>query len=240
MKVTKISNRFYVYLHINPTNGKVFYVGKGSRNRAYQTRSRNDHWKNTVNKYGIDVCIVSDNMTNEEAASFEVRLISFYGLDNLCNMTSGGEGLINIKDEVRLKMSKSKIGNKNALGHTCNNAENKEKMKHYGNKNMLGKKHTEETRLLISKNRKGKVIPIESRIKQSESLKLAYKEGRRISHNLGKPAWNRGISPSKETLEKQRLKKIGVKRNPHSEETKQKMRLAALNRKQNGNIATGS
>lgn len=240
MKVTKISNGFYVYLHINPTNGKVFYVGKGSRNRAYQTRSRNDYWKNTVNKYGIEVCIVSDNMTNEEAASFEVRLISFYGLDNLCNMTAGGEGLINIKDEVRLKMSKSKIGNKNALGHTCNNIENKQRMRHFGNKNMLGKKHSEETKLLISENRKGKIVSLESKKKQSESMKLAYKEGRMVSYNIGKPAWNRGISPSKETLEKQRLKKIGVKRKPHSEETKLKMRLSALNRKSNGNITTGS
>lgn len=111
MKVTKISTKgFYVYLHINPTNGKVFYIGKGSGNRAYQTRSRNDYWKNTVNKYGIEVCIVSDNMTNEEAASFEVRLISFYGLDNLCNMTAGGDGCVSLKQSSRDKISNSLKG----------------------------------------------------------------------------------------------------------------------------------
>lgn len=238
MKITKVSSKFYVYLHINPTNGKVFYVGKGSRNRAFETRSRNEHWKNYVNKYGINISIVKDNMTNEEAASYEVRLISFYGLDNLCNMTSGGDGCVDIKQEVRNKMSASKIGNKNAVGHKCNNLENKERMKHFGNKNMLGKKHSDETKEKISKIKLGQVHSEQSKLKTSESLKLAYLEGRKQKHYLGKPAWNRGISPSSETLEKQRLKKLGVKRNPHSEETKAKMRIAALKRKENGNITT--
>jgi hypothetical protein len=49
--------------------------------------------------------------------------------------------------------------------------------------------------------------------------------------NLAKGIWNKGISPSKETLEKQRLKKLGVKRKPHSDETKEKMRIKALGRK---------
>jgi hypothetical protein len=238
MKITKISTKFYVYVHTNPSNGKVFYVGKGSSNRAYQTRSRNDHWKNTVNKYGINVSIVKNNMTNEEAASFEMWLISFYGMENLCNMTAGGEGCISLKQESKDKMAIAKIGNKNALGHSCNNIDNKERMKHFGNKNMLGKKHSEKTKALISKNNIGKIFSAEARKKQSESLKLAYKEGRMYSPTKGKPAWNKGLSPSKETLEKQRLKKIGVKRKPHSQETKEKMRLAALNRKQNGYITT--
>ena len=110
MKITKISTKFYVYVHTNPSNGKVFYVGKGSSNRAYQTRSRNDHWKNTVNKYGINVSIVKDNMTNEEAASFEMWLISFYGMENLCNMTAGGEGCISLKQESKDKISNSLKG----------------------------------------------------------------------------------------------------------------------------------
>lgn len=230
-------NRFYVYFHINPSNGKVFYIGKGCGNRAYVKKSRNAFWHNTVNKYGIQVVIVSDNLFQDEAILLEKKLITLYGLENLCNMMVDVDGSLFIKDETREKMSKAKIGNKNAEGHTCNNLENIERMKHFGNKNMLGKNHSEETRLLISKNLKGKAICKETRIKISDSIKLAYQEERKLKHNLGKPAWNRGISPSKETLEKQRLKKIGVKRKPHSEETKEKMRLAALNRKQNGNIA---
>jgi hypothetical protein len=232
-------NKFYVYEHLKPYTGEVFYIGRGCRNRAFQTKSRNSHWKNIVNKYGIEVNIIYKNLSTSEANKKEQELIEFYGLENLCNMTSGGDCNIVIKKETRDKMAIAKIGNKNAFGHSCNNLENKEKMKQYGNTYRLGKNHSEETRLLISKNRKGKIISKESKIKQGESLKLAYKEGRKLKHNLGKPAWNKGISPSKETLEKQRLKKIGVKRNPHSEETKIKMRLSALNRKY-GNIATST
>jgi hypothetical protein len=248
MKVNQISqsglnlinqNKFYVYEHLKPNTGEVFYIGRGCRNRAFESRSRNSHWKNIVNKYGIDVNIIYKNLSSSEANKKEKELIEFYGLDNLCNMTSGGDCNIVIKKQARDKMSIAKIGNKNALGHSCNNIENKEKMKHYGNTNMLGKKHSIETKLLISKNRKGKILSKESKIKQSESLKLAYIEGRKLKHNLGKQAWNKGISPSKETLEKQRLKKIGVKRKPHSEETKIKMRLAALNR-YNGKFTTSA
>ena len=246
MKVNQISqkglslinqNKFYVYEHLKPNTGEVFYIGRGCRNRAFESRSRNSHWKNIVNKYGIDVNIIYKNLSSSEANQKEQELIEFYGLENLCNMTSGGDCNIVIKKESRNKMSIAKIGNKNAFSHSCNNLENKEKMKQYGNTYMLGKNHSEKTRLLISTNRKGKILSAESKIKQGESLKLAYKEGRKLKHNLGKPAWNKGISPSKETLEKQRLKKIGVKRNAHSEETKMKMRLSALNRK-NGNITT--
>lgn len=235
------SNRkFYVYEHLKPYTGEVFYIGRGCRSRAFQTRSRNNHWKNIVNKYGIEVNIIYKNLSTSEANKKEQELIEFYGVENLCNMTSGGDCNIVIKKETKDKMSIAKIGNKNALGHKCNNLENKERMRHFANKNMLGKKHSEETKLLISKKSKGRILSDESKEKQSKSLKLAYKEGRMYSRVKNKPAWNRGISPSKETLEKQRLKKIGVKKKPHSQETKEKMRLAALNRKKDGNESTGN
>ena len=248
MKVTKISQKgldlnpakFYVYEHLKPNTGEVFYIGRGTRNRAYQTRSRNSHWQNIVKKYGFEVNIIFKNLSNSEANQKEIELIDFYGLENLSNMTSGGDANIVFKKETIIKMSLAKIGNKNALGHICNIPENVEKMRHFGNTNMLNKKHSKETRDKISKSKKGQLLSDQSKLKLSESLKLAYLESRKISHNLGKPAWNRGISPSKETLEKQRLKKIGVKRKPHSEETKAKMRLKALNRKNNGIITASA
>jgi hypothetical protein len=67
MKVNQISpkglslikqNKFYVYEHLKQNTGEVFYIGRGCRNRAFQSRSRNSHWKNIVNKYGIDVNII--------------------------------------------------------------------------------------------------------------------------------------------------------------------------------------
>lgn len=120
MKITKISqkglnlikkyNKYYVYFHINPTNGKVFYIGKGCNKRAFERKSRNAHWQNIVNKYGHEVCIVEDNLTNEEAYLKEIRLISFYGLNNLCNMTIGGEGCVEFKEEVKIRISNSLKG----------------------------------------------------------------------------------------------------------------------------------
>ena len=248
MKITKLSqkglelnpNRFYVYEHLKPNTGEVFYIGRGTKNRAYQTRSRNNHWTNIVNKYGLEVNIVYNNLTSSEANQKEIELINFYGFDNLCNMTSGGDANIVYKKETINKMSLAKIGNKNALGHKCTNSENINKMRHFSNTNMLNKKHSEETKLNIAKSKIGQIHNKESKIKISESLKLAYLEGRKQKHNFGKVAWNKGISPSLETLEKQRLKKLGVKRKPHTEETKAKMRLKALNRKNNGNIAASS
>lgn len=40
---------FYVYLHSRATDGKVFYVGKGSEYR-YKSKQRNNYWRRTVNK----------------------------------------------------------------------------------------------------------------------------------------------------------------------------------------------
>lgn len=120
MKITKLSqkglelnlNRFYVYEHLKPNTGEVFYIGKGCKNRAYETRSRNNHWTNIVNKYGIEVNIVYKNLTNQEAGKKEIDLIEFYGLDNLCNMTQGGDGCVSLKQESRNKISNSLKGRK--------------------------------------------------------------------------------------------------------------------------------
>jgi hypothetical protein len=118
MKITKLSqkglelnlNRFYVYEHLKPNTGEVFYIGKGCDKRAYQTRSRNNHWTNIVNKYGLEVNIVYNNLTNSEASQKEIDLIEFYGLNNLCNMTQGGEGCVSLKQESKDKISNSLKG----------------------------------------------------------------------------------------------------------------------------------
>lgn len=103
-----------VYRHLKPC-GEVFYIGIGSVRRAYDTHSRNKHWNHTVNKYGYEVQILKNNLTWEEATELEIALISFYGrrdlgTGTLCNLTDGGDGLINLSDESREKMSDAKKG----------------------------------------------------------------------------------------------------------------------------------
>lgn len=119
MKITKLSqkglelikpNRFYVYEHLKPNTGEVFYIGKGCDKRAFQKRSRNNHWNNIVNKYGLEVNIVYNNLTNSEASQKEIDLIDFYGLNNLCNMTQGGDGCASLKQESKDKISNSLKG----------------------------------------------------------------------------------------------------------------------------------
>jgi hypothetical protein len=87
---------FVVYCHKRPTDGEIFYVGKGTAYRAKRSDSRNNYWNNIVEKHGgFDIEIVAENLTEVEALGFEVVLIK--GLRDagakLCNLTDGGEGV---------------------------------------------------------------------------------------------------------------------------------------------------
>lgn len=205
-----------VYRHRRLDDNSIFYIGIGiNESRSSSKRNRNKYWKNITNKTKYSIDIILENLTWEDACELEIFLIELYGrkdlgLGNLCNMTNGGDGNNNIicTLETKLKLSKN------------------------NSKSWLGKNRDEETKQKISNNRKGKYLPKESKIKQIEGLKKAHKEGK-YKHLLGRTPWNKGISPSVETLEKQKLKKLGVKRKPHSIETKQKMRESAFLRNQN-------
>lgn len=86
---------FYTYIHHRADDGKVFYVGKGCGNRAWQTgRQRSDWWKRVAQKHGVEVHIASHWPTEDEAFSHEKFLIScFRGMGApLVNVTDGGEG----------------------------------------------------------------------------------------------------------------------------------------------------
>ena len=133
---------FYVYLHRRATDGKVFYVGKGRFERAYKNSQRTKHWNNIVSKHGYTVEIYLDGLQEWYAFELEKEMISYYGRENLCNMTDGGDGISNPSEETRLKMS--------------------QKAKNRG-------KISEETRLKISNSSKGRVLDEKTRIKMSEA-----------------------------------------------------------------------
>ena len=101
----------YVYLH-KKDNGSIFYVGKGNNYRAWKKSNRSKYWNRVKNKYGLNVVIFKDNMTEEDAFSLERELISAIGLENLTNHTSGGEGILGFKhsEETKKKMSQSQKG----------------------------------------------------------------------------------------------------------------------------------
>jgi hypothetical protein len=107
---------FYVYEHTRNDTGLVFYVGKGSGWRSGTTQHRNQYWKNVVAKAnGFNVCKIVKNVDEELAFLAEqerIDQLKRLGI-KLTNLTEGGEGSSNPSKEVRLKMSKSKSGEKN-------------------------------------------------------------------------------------------------------------------------------
>ena len=103
---------YYIYIHRRKTDNSVFYIGIGNKKRPYDKCNRNPHWHNINNKHGLIVEIISDDVTKNEACEIEKFIIKNYGIENLSNMTEGGDGFIGFKlsDESRLKMSIAKKG----------------------------------------------------------------------------------------------------------------------------------
>lgn len=149
-----MDNEFYTYVHIRLDTGKVFYVGKGKKDRFKSTNKRSNHWKNIVNKAGFLPKIVFFNLSEQSAFDTERSLISIYksiGYD-LVNKTNGGEGPSGMKhsEETKRKWSMAKKGKK------------------------LGS-YSEDHRYKISQGLKGRVVSLETRQKISEKTKEAMK-----------------------------------------------------------------
>ena len=100
-----------VYVHRRIDNNKVFYVGMGSKRRPKSKSDRNKYWHNTVKKYGYNVCVLAEGLSTKDALDLEELIIQSYGLDNLTNMTTGGECWTHDL-ETRKRMSKIQKGKK--------------------------------------------------------------------------------------------------------------------------------
>lgn len=103
-----------VYIHKRKTDGSIFYVGQGKNNRFKSIKGRNKVWKQIVIEHGFEYEILNHNVTHLEALELEKKYISFYGVENLCNMTIGGIGgdviSYNVnKDEIRLKQKQNTL-----------------------------------------------------------------------------------------------------------------------------------
>ena len=128
--------KYYVYRHYIEDN--TFYVGKGSKNRAYVTVRRSNKWYEfTKNgKFNIEIVKYFDN--NKDACDYEVELTQYYKNLGQCE-------------------ANQVIGNKTMLGKTgkegphFGRTHTEEARKKISLAN-TGRTHTEEARKKMSNN----------------------------------------------------------------------------------------
>lgn len=68
---------YYVYIHLNPTNNEIFYVGKGKGHRKSAKKSRNKKWLEYVSKLTepFKILILKDKLTEQEALNLEEKIL---------------------------------------------------------------------------------------------------------------------------------------------------------------------
>jgi len=203
-----MSDVFYVYEHWRPDTGKCFYVGKGRDRRAWDMKNmRNRHHMAVTSKLTsiglcVDVRLIASNISEDAALSLEIDLIASHGMDNLTNMTSGGDGLKSPCEETRLKMS---ISQKKRFRE---NPDQIAKM----SQSRKGRTTSKETKAKLSAAGAGRTHSVDARNKISIARKAA------------------GIP--EHVREAQRKALTGKKRAPFSAETILKMKIAAQRREE--------
>lgn len=202
-----MEENYLVYKHTSPS-GKV-YVGITKRSvherweggKGYR---KNPYFYNAIEKYGwenIQHEVLISGLSYEDAEWYERYFISFYQSFNPkygYNMTYGGDHGLKITDEIRNKISEK------LKDYYASNPDAKKEM----SKRMLGKRHSEETKMKMSESHKANMTD-EYRAKLSNSQKgvkrkfhhrkpLSKESCKKISDaKKGKHFGGRGITPKK-------------------------------------------
>lgn len=104
--------KHYIYIHKKLGTEEIFYVGKGSGNRAKTKYGRNIYWRRIVEKYNFEYEIIEYFETDTEAFEYEKLLIALLREtgEQLCNLAPGGEG--GSSPEQLIQLHKQNIGSK--------------------------------------------------------------------------------------------------------------------------------
>lgn len=208
-------NIYYVYKYLREKDSKTalagtpYYIGKGKGNRIKGKHSVH------VPKNNCLIEIVSAGLSESDAHVLECTLIQQYGRKDLGtgilhNRTDGGEGLSGFShsEQTKQKLRKPHTEeHKRKISKACKGIpkpksdKHKSKVQQWKDKNVKGKSYIE----LYGTN-KAKQL----RKKISES--------------------NQGRIVSTDTRNKISMAQKGIPRKPHSNETKEKMRLAHAKR----------
>lgn len=232
---------FYVYYLIDPSTSRVFYVGKGTGERCHEhvsmvqraQRLPNPHLENKIKKIlrqGALPLVRKVFHTNSEARAWarEKSEIKTFGLKNLCNITSGGEGCAGVKQsaewvEKRVKTYRGKpltIEHRRKIGESqvgkVVSSASREKMRKSHSGVKLGP-HSEEHKRKIGLSNRGKTRDRATREQISKTLR-----GRKQSEATCKKRSIAlsGHATSKETREKISRALKGKNRSPWSAERK--------------------
>lgn len=194
----------------------------------------NKHLQKSFKKYGIDnfefnVLEITDNLNEREM--YWIKYYNSINPLNGYNKTYGGDSE-EPNDETKLKLSKAFKGKPKSEEHKKNlwmNREkkqtpivNKVKIKSSG---MKGKKHSEETKLKLSKASKGRKHTDESKLKISKALK-----GKKHSEETKLKISNSGKGRKMSEEHKNKLIEINSKRIRTSDE-KEKISKALTGKK---------
>ena len=195
---------YYLYYHYTLDTNELFYIGKGTGNRAWSCRRRNKWWNNKVTKHGFRVEIVQDHISEQEAIMLEIDMIALNRKigKNLVNLTNGGEGTSGFKlasigkhkinsPEARIKMSKAKKGctpwNKGKFGVQMPSEETKVKI----SRALKGRIFSDEHRAKISVANTGRYYSPETRSKMSLAKKNISEETRNKMSHSQKLRWSK-------------------------------------------------
>jgi hypothetical protein len=154
-----------VYRHIRLDKNEPFYIGIGKKKeRAYRKDGRNSLWNKIINKTDYKVQILFEDVAVEFAKEKEKELIELYGRISLgsgilANLTEGGDNI----ECPQSKRDKLRIAN-------------------------LGKKHSEETKLKISQNKKGYKYSEEAKRNMSLSM-IGLKRSQEAKDKMSKKAF---------------------------------------------------
>lgn len=210
---------FYTYIHRTSDN-VIFYVGKGSKLRAWNFTQRTKQWKQIAGSKGVNVDICAYWQDEDDALSHERLLISCMndlGI-KLCNLSEGGtKGPTGYKytDAQRLACSLRTLGRKHS-------EETRQKLS-LVQKGRKGNVWTDEQRIAASLARKGRPGRIKS---QEEIAKLSANNGSRRQEVKDKIA--NSLRGTKASLESRLKRSLATKGVPKTEEHKAKIREARL------------
>ena len=173
-----------IYKIQNKINDKV-YIGrtiKDLNERISGHLISDSYIGRALRKYGLqcfDISVIDAVNNRETLNDKEIEYISFYNckVPNGYNLTDGGEGILNPSDELRQRMSESRIG-------IIFSEEHKKNLSSSATGRQMSREAIEKRReKVIGRPAHNRGIPVTEEQKSKQSIAMQ-----------GKPGWRRGLT----------------------------------------------